>query len=343
MNKFRFLVLVTVTVGLLVFLWVNKSETMTSRAIPVKLQLQWYDQAQFAGFYMAKENGFYLNEGLSVNTIPGSFGTKPIEILLSGHADIAIAPADTALKAIDEGKPITLIGAVFKESVICFMSKTSDNIRTPIDFKGKKVGVYKNFDTGHVLRLLTKRYSIEDIDVRSASGDTAAFVRGDIDVWPAYIFNEPVLMAMKGIETNCITPSDYGVNYYSDSIVVRDDYLAKNPNVVRSFLKASQTGWQHAIDHQGQTIDSMYSMGLNLAPDVTSTDVQSRNWQRGMLASVAKYVDRSAGIAMLSLDKRIIVSMAESLMEAGILKQSSLNEILQKIDYSFVNRTQEKE
>lgn len=312
-------------VGFTIYAFTGPSDDQANAR--VRLQLQWFDQAQFAGFYIAKEKGFYREEGLNVEIAPGGYATRPVELIETGQTDISIAPADIALQAIGVGKPINIIGTTFDRSMVCFMSRSSSNIHSPQDLKGKVVGVYEGFDTDNVLTLLLKKHGIEKsaVDIRPA-GQLAAFEKGDFDVWPSYRFNEPLIMGAKNIAVDCLQPEDFGIPYYSDSLIVSDDYLSKHPDAVKAFMRATRKGWQYALDHPDEVVPIMYASGVNL-----DNSAQTRAHQIAMAASVLNYVDRPAGVPLLTTDMGRIREMTDLLIVNGIAQKATASRLDQRV------------
>lgn len=327
LNAFWLVAILTVAaaLGLTIYAFVGPGDDESDTR--VRLQLQWFDQAQFAGFYVAQEKGFYREEGLNVETAPGGFATRPVDLIEAGQADISIAPADVALQAIGRNKPINIVGTVFDRSMVCFMSRSDSNIRTPQDLKGKVVGVYEGFDTDNILSLLLKKHGIDrdDVDIRPA-GQLAAFQKRDFDVWPSYRFNEPLLMAAENTPVQCMKPEDFGIPYYSDSLIVSDQYLAGHPNELRAFLRATRRGWQYALDHPDEVVPIMYKLKLGL--DDTP---QTRAHQIAMSAEVLNYVDRPAGQELLSIDMNRIGEMTELLISTGVVHQDARSRLAKRV------------
>lgn len=274
----------------------------------VRLQLQWFDQAQFAGFYMAKQRGYYAAEGLNVEILPGGYAVRPVDVVESGRADFAIATGDQALIGIDQGKKVKIVGTVFNKSIACFMAHKSLAIATPRDFVGKTVGVYSGFDTENILKILLKNSGVneKDVDIRPA-GSIAAFDHGDIQIWPSYRINEPLLETARGQQVTCLKPEDFGVDYYSDSIITSSDY-ASNSQLVEKFLRASARGWEYAIAHPDDTIETMLAMNLNFLPGE-----QSRAHQMAMLQEVIRNLRSDTDNKVLTMDRGRWVRMVKLL------------------------------
>jgi NitT/TauT family transport system substrate-binding protein len=107
---------------------------------PVKLQLQWFTQAQFAGYYAAQDQGFYADQCLDVTIMEGAVDITPQNVLADGQADFAISWVSKALASREGGANIVNIGQVFQRSGTLQVSFKDKNITTAADFKGKKIG-----------------------------------------------------------------------------------------------------------------------------------------------------------------------------------------------------------
>ena len=107
---------------------------------PVKLQLQWYAQAQFAGYYAAVAQGYYKDEGLDVSIVEGSADIVPIDVLTSGDVDYAISWVPKVLGSIEQGAKVTDVAQIFERSATTQISFKDKNITTPAALAGKKVG-----------------------------------------------------------------------------------------------------------------------------------------------------------------------------------------------------------
>lgn len=213
----------------------------------IRLQLQWFDQAQFAGFYVAEAKNYYLNEGLNVEIIPGGYNVNPIQRVVQGDADVGLSTGDQVLISYTNGRNLKAIGTVFNTSLACFMSKKETKIKSPQDLIGKKVGAYRGFDTENILLSILSKHHIpaESVEIRDA-GSIESFLRGELDVFPSYIINEPIVMKEKDIAINLMYPSDFGVQFYSDTIFTTEEYYEKNKVLLEKFLKASAKGWAEA-------------------------------------------------------------------------------------------------
>ena len=113
-----------------------------SHSNDVKLQLQWVTQAQFAGYYVALDKGFYEEEGLNVTILPGGPDIAPPQVLAGGGADVMLNWMPSALAAREKGLPVVNIAQPFKSSGLMLTCWKDSGITSPADFKGKTIGVW---------------------------------------------------------------------------------------------------------------------------------------------------------------------------------------------------------
>ncbi|MGB0555847.1 MAG: ABC transporter substrate-binding protein, partial [Paracoccaceae bacterium] len=115
--------------------------TAAQAADDVKLQLQWVTQAQFAGYYVALDKGYYSDEGLNVTILPGGPDIAPPQVLAGGGADVMLNWMPSALAAREKGLPVVNIAQPFKSSGLMLTCWKDTGIKSPADFKGKTIGV----------------------------------------------------------------------------------------------------------------------------------------------------------------------------------------------------------
>lgn len=223
----------------------------------LSIRLQWLHQAQFAGFYAAREKGFFENAGLQVEIKPGGPDFNSIAMVISGSDFVGVTSADQILLARARGVPIKALFVVYRESQVCFMSKASSGIRTPQDFRGKLVGMKYGYNTETEYVAMLKRANLDRRAVRETpvKFDLQRFFSGEVDVWSGYIINEPLLAEENGYPVNVIRPRDFGVRGYSDTVFVSETTLANHPEKLKSLCGALRSGWLWALAHKEEAID----------------------------------------------------------------------------------------
>jgi NitT/TauT family transport system substrate-binding protein len=166
----------------------NKSSSSTTagasaKLTKVKLQLQWFTQAQFAGYFAALQNGYYKDAGLDVQILEGGTDIVPQTQLAQGRADYAIAWVPKALQSREQGAGITDVGQVFQRSGTLQVSFKNENITTAANLKGKKVG---NWGFGNEFELFAGMTKAginpgKDVTLAQQQFDMQALLKGDID------------------------------------------------------------------------------------------------------------------------------------------------------------------
>ena len=220
----------------------------------VTLQLKWFNQFQFAGFYVAKEKGFYSQEGLNVIIKQGGPTVSPLRELLEGRAQFAIAGPDI-IQYVSRRVPVKAIMTIFQQSPTCLMTLEKSGIKSPKDFKGKTVGILNDY-TDRELKRILKKFGLSVRDIRKVrwTFDLQGFVNGNYDVVPAYRTNEPDVVRNMGYEVRLFYPENYGIHFVGDVLFVKSDFLKNNRDLVKRFVRASYKGWLYAIEHPDEAI-----------------------------------------------------------------------------------------
>lgn len=223
----------------------------------VSLRLKWFDQAQFAGNYVAKDKGFYESEGLEVSFVPYSYEETAIDAVLAGKAEFGIAGADEILVARSEGKPVKAIAVIYKINPGVFFTLKNSGITSPSDFVGKRVGVQKGVNTEYMYRAMMGKLGIDRSKITEVpvGFDYKELFNGDVVASVGYVINKPTTEVQKGKEVSSILMADYGVNMYADVLFTSDKMIEEKSEMVQHFVSASLKGWQEAIEHQDEAVD----------------------------------------------------------------------------------------
>ena len=133
-----------VALFLSLFFYTQSSDRQKSPAddlVDVSVQLKWFNQAQFAGLYFAKESEVYKNSGLNISFISGGHDVFPIQSVVTGSSEFGIIGADQILLAREKGVPVVAIGVIYKENPVAFASLKKLNILKPSDLRGKTLAM----------------------------------------------------------------------------------------------------------------------------------------------------------------------------------------------------------
>lgn len=220
----------------------------------ISLQLKWFSSFQFAGYYMAKEKGFYAEENLFVEIKERDMSRNHIEQVLNNESEYGVSDSTLLLyRAV--GKPVKILASIFQRSPLIFISKKESGIETPFEMKNKILSYQKGLDDAPLVTLFNEANITEnDFQFKQFDFNIKDFIKGNVDVISAYASNEPYLMKELGIAINIINPINYGINFYGDNLFTTENEIKNNPTRVQSFIKASIKGWNYALDNKIETI-----------------------------------------------------------------------------------------
>jgi len=244
---------------------------------PVKLQLQWVTQAQFAGYFAAQDQGFYAQHCLDVTILEGAVDIVPQTVLANGDADFAISWVPKALASREAGANIVDIAQVFQRSGTLQVSFKDKNITSPADYAGKKIGNWGYGNEFEVFAAMTKA-GIDPASVENVAQqfDMVGLLEGDIDAAEAMTYNEyaQVLEAVNPDTGALYTPEDFNViSYEEEGVGMLQDAIwadgsrlgdeAYKDTAVR-FVAASLEGWAFCRDNAVACAELVTSKGSAL-------------------------------------------------------------------------------
>ncbi|MHB1442795.1 MAG: ABC transporter substrate-binding protein [Candidatus Humimicrobiaceae bacterium] len=223
----------------------------------VTVQLKWVHQAQFAGLYVAQDKGYYADENINVKFIEGTKDTNLVEQLISGQADFIITSPENLIISCSQGVPIKAIAAIYRRSPVAFVSMADSQIIQPRDFIGKILAVLEYRDSEIQFYALTKTLGLDISKMKLIpwNSNYTEFYNGDADVTYVYITAGLIKMQQKGYKLNLIWPGDYGIKFYSDSLVTTEKMISQNPDLVTRFIRATLKGWKDAIEDTESAVE----------------------------------------------------------------------------------------
>ena len=242
---------------------------------PVRLQLQWFAQSQFAGYYVALDNGFYEAQCLDVEIIEGAVEIVPQQVLATGGAEFGLAWVPKALVSREGGADIINIAQVFERSGTLQVAWADSGIEEPADWAGKKVG---NWGFGNEFELLAAiaKYEVPDVELVAQDFTMNSLLNNEIDAAEAMIYNEyaQVLEATNPDTGELYTPDDLSVIDYNeietamlqDAVWVNADWIAEegNEDIATRFLTASFQGWVHCLENFDECVEVVLNNGSTL-------------------------------------------------------------------------------
>jgi len=275
---------------------------------PVKLQLQWFAQAQFAGYYAAVDQGFYADQCLDVTIVEGGVDIVPQQQLADGAVDFALSWVPKALASREAGANIVNIAQVFQRSGTLQVSFKDSGITSPADFAGKKIGNWGFGNEFEIFAALTKAGldPAGDVELVQQQFDMAALLAGDIDAAEAMTYNE-YAMVLEAVnpdtgelytadDLNVVSYEDEGVGMLQDAIWASGDRLsdAAYRNTAVKFVAASLQGWAYCRDNVQGCADIVVSKGSMLGASHQLWQMNEVNKLIWPAAGGAGVVDKAA-------------------------------------------------
>ena len=214
---------------------------------------QWTAQAQFAGYYVAKEKGFYKEVGLDVDIVHPSVTQTAIARIRRNESQATTLQLAQAMEIIDDGIPLVNILQTSMNNAMVIVSRRGMN---PLDQKGAKVGIW-NAGFGQVAISMSIKENLEYKWIPFAT-NVNLFITGAIDATLAMSYNEYYQLLQTGIELsedNVYRFCDHGYNIQEDGVYMTRDYYNKHKDQARRFAEASRKGWEWAAEHKDETLD----------------------------------------------------------------------------------------
>jgi NitT/TauT family transport system substrate-binding protein len=252
-------------------------------ADPVTLQLKWVAQAQFGGYFVAKDKGFYEEEDLDVTINPGGPDIAPEQIIAGGGADVIVDWMGAALAAREKGVPLVNIAQPFKKSGLLMICPKDGSVQSEADFPGKTLGVWF-FGNEYPFYAWMNKIGVSTdggpvgVTVLKQSFDVQPLIQGQADCISVMTYNELGQAIDAGYTTDKLVIFNYtemGNDLLEDGLYVLEDDLADpafKDKMVR-LVRASMKGWDYAlanpeeaaqivVDNGGQDLDhQIYMMG----------------------------------------------------------------------------------
>jgi len=280
------------------------------------LQLKWVAQAQFAGYFVAKEKGFYDEEGLDVTIKPGGPDIAPEQVIAGGGADVIVDWMGGALVAREKGVPLVNIAQPFEKAGMEMVCPADGPVKSESDFKGHTLGVwfygneYPFFAWMNKLGLSTDG-GPDGVTVLKQSFDVQPLIQKQADCISVMTYNEYWQLIDAGYKPEDLIVfnySDMGNDLLEDGLYAMEDKLADpafKANMVK-FVRASMKGWKYALENPDEA-----------AGIVMDNGGQDENHQKRMMGEVAKLIGDGSGV----LKEDVYERTAKALLDQKIIEK----------------------
>ncbi|MGR6429990.1 ABC transporter substrate-binding protein [Rhizobium sp. PAMB 3174] len=274
------------------------SALQAQAADKITLQLKWVTQAQFAGYFVAKDKGFYDEEGLDVEIKPGGPNIAPEQVIAGGGADVIVDWMGAALAAREKGVPLVNIAQPYKNGGLEIICPKDGPIKTIADFKGHTIGVWFYGNEVPFFALMNREglktgEGADEVKVLQQSFDVQPLIQKQADCIHVMTYNELGQAIDAGYTLDKLTVFNYAemnANLLEDGLYVLGDKLedpAFKANMVK-FVRASMKGWAYAKDNPEEAAD--------IVLENDTTGAQTKEHQVYMMTEVAKLLGDSTGV-----------------------------------------------
>ena len=285
------------TVALAAGLTMGLSWATAQAADTVTIQLKWVAQAQFAGYFVAKEKGFYKDARLDVTIKAGGPDVAPPQVIAGGGADVIVDWMPSALASREKGVPLVNISQTFKKSGLELTCRAETGIKKPTDFKGKTIGVWYGGNEYPFLSWMSKLGIKTDgsaggIKVIKQGFNVDPLLQKQADCISTMTYNEYWQVIDGGIPADKLVVfkyEDQGVATMEDGLYVLESKLAdpKFAERMAKFVKASLKGWEYARANPAEAV--------KIVLNNDATGAQTEKHQARMLGEINKLTEGSTG------------------------------------------------
>jgi NitT/TauT family transport system substrate-binding protein len=223
---------------------------------PLRFSPHWLPQAQFAGFYVAQDQGFYREAGLDVEITHPRANVNVADMLKEGTVDVISQFLVSAIVARDQGLELVNFAQSSQHSAILFVSKSSSGIENIGDFQGKKIGVWQGgFSEVPMAMIRGYDLAVEWVPILSTVN---LFLMDGVDLMTVMWYNEYNQIYLSGInedEMNTFFLSDHGFDVPEDGLYAMKDTRVGRSADLKAFVEATQRGWDHAAENRDYTLE----------------------------------------------------------------------------------------
>jgi ABC-type nitrate/sulfonate/bicarbonate transport system substrate-binding protein len=314
MNRRRFCrSLATASLGCLPLVR-NARAAVPSNAI--SMQAAWVNDAEFIGYFVGLQNGYYKSQGLDLHYLSGGPDVIPESALLAGRASIALTTPDTTIKAIStQGAKFKIIGAQFQKTPIGVVSLASRPIPNVKALEGKVLAVppVNMAEVAGMLRL--NGIARNAVRIVPYQFDPTPLIKGEIDATVDFVTDVPYTIGLAGKKAMSFLLYDYGVTLYGDTVVVTEEFLAANRALLVKWLRASRQGWTENFKDTGKYPREFKNSWFSGTGRATENDIYTNTADKPL-------IDTPHGI--FSMTEESIAANIRYLKSIGVMADRSM-------------------
>lgn len=282
----------------------------------ITLYLDWLHQFQFAGYYVAKEKGYYNNFGLDVNIEEFNSNSNILKDVMEKDATYGVGKSSLVIDKLN-GNDLVLLSTIYQTSPLVLISLKDSKIQTPKDLKNKKIMITDDAVSSAAINsmIISQGVKLDDITVQKHSFDINDLINKKTDVMACFLSNEPYILDKKNIEYNILNPNNYNFDFYEGILYTSQKELINNPLRVQNFNKASLKGWEYAFNNIEETAKLIYEKYNS-----QNKSLESLIYEGNILRNLSK-IDKGL---LGKIDSKTIDEMKRFYSFLGLNKQNTI-------------------
>jgi len=302
---------------ILILIWAVSSFPNEKEPVEISFLPHWQPQAQFPGYYIALEKGFYKDNGLKVTIIPGGPTQPTIDNLKSGRADFISTFLTTGIESRASGLNLVNIVQLSQCSALMIVAKKASGIQVPQDLDGKKIGMWRA-EFQLLPKAFIKQYDL-NMEIVTIQNTMNLFLSGGIDAATAMWYNKYHTLINFGLDPDEMTTFhfyDYcDLNFPEDGIYCLEELYCQKPELCRAFADSSIEGWLYSFEHQAEAVEIVMKF-------MTQAHIPANSaHQKWMLARMIDlFMPDSSGAELGHLEKNTYLKVADRLIECGLIE-----------------------
>jgi len=279
----------------------STGSSATTQREEITLQPTWYEQFQFAGYYMAQKNGYYKDKNLKLTILPYTEGMNSANEVVNNHAMYGIGDS-SLVKEIIKGKNIFLLKAILQESPLVIFS-LDEELENSIN---KRIILPKTVSKSIILKAILRTHGtqIEDFKVvYHSTKHIKDLITKNSDFIVGYRSNEEIILKEKNIKFKIFSYKQAGLKFYSDILFTSTKEFQENPDRVANFTKATMDGWRYAFNHIEETAKFIYQNHNEQGKSLSSLIAEGK-----ILKKIA--IEPSSSFGEISAEKLLKIATA---------------------------------
>lgn len=252
----------------------------------VSFRLDWIYQGPNSGFMVAKDKGFYDDEGLNVEMGPGKGSGSTAQLIASKTSMFGFADGFVAGAGVAKGMDIVMVASIYRRNPTAAIVLKESDIKTPKDLEGKTIGIAPGGTQFQQWPAFVKGCKLDGDKIKVINVDPAgtvpALVAGKVQAVASYAQGAvPGIEIRSGKPTTSFYYADCGVTAVSNGIIVHRELLKKDPDTIRKFVKASLRGFLYAAQHPDEAVAITKKFGPEIVPEIAKREFEMSllNWQ----------------------------------------------------------------